>query len=57
MVVNFALMSLSYTSQKNEVVEGKNMIVVDMASSMLQTKGLINTYWADAIQKIIYILN
>lgn len=35
----------------------KNRIVVEMARSMLQTKGLHNMYYADPVQTKIYILN
>ena len=39
------------------MAERKNRTVVEMARSMLQTKGLNNSYWANLVATTIYILN
>ena len=47
----------TYTPQQNGIAERKNHIVVEMARCMLQTKGLSNSYWGDAVAIAVYILN
>lgn len=47
----------AYTPQQNGFSERKNCTIVEMARSMLQTKGLRNKYWADATRIVVYILN
>ncbi|XP_073153344.1 uncharacterized protein [Henckelia pumila] len=46
-----------YTPQQNGVAERKNRIIVEMARSMLKAKGLPNTFWAEAVNTVVYILN
>jgi transposase InsO family protein len=48
---------IAYTPQQNRVAERKNRTVVEMARSMLQTKGLSNSFWGDAVATSVYILN
>eukprot|EP00253_Pinus_taeda_P014971 PITA_14971 len=47
----------TYTPQQNGIAERKNRTVVEMARCMLQTKGLSNFYWGDAVATAVYILN
>eukprot|EP00253_Pinus_taeda_P021326 PITA_21326 len=47
----------AYTPQQNGIAERKNRVVVEMARCMLQTKGLGNSYWGDAVATALYILN
>ncbi|KAL4035058.1 hypothetical protein IC575_003732 [Cucumis melo] len=46
-----------YTPEQNGVAERKNQTVVEMARSMLQMKGLLNDFWAEAVSISIYLLN
>ncbi|KAL4335590.1 hypothetical protein GQ457_07G002370 [Hibiscus cannabinus] len=46
-----------YTPEQNGVAECKNRIVVEMARSMLQEKGLPNHFWGEAVATAVYILN
>jgi transposase InsO family protein len=50
-------LTIAYTSQQNGVAERKNRTVVEMARSMLQTKGLSNSFWGDASCYICIVLN
>eukprot|EP00253_Pinus_taeda_P028318 PITA_28318 len=47
----------TYTPQQNGIAERKNHTMVEMARCMLQTKGLSNSYWGDAVATTVYILN
>ncbi|MCO5613004.1 hypothetical protein L7F22_067277 [Adiantum nelumboides] len=46
-----------HTPQQNGVVERKNCIIVEMAWSMIKSKGLPNIFWAEAVNTAVYILN
>jgi len=48
---------IGYTSQLNGVSERKNKIVMEMAKSMLFEKGLLRSFWAEAINTTIYLIN
>jgi hypothetical protein len=50
-------LTTAYTPQQNGVAERKNRTVVEMARSMLQTKGLSNSFWGDVVGTSVYILN
>jgi len=51
-------LTTSYTPEKNNIVERKNWIVVEMARSMMQAKGLSTNFWAEAVAAAaVYILN
>ena len=50
-------LTTSYTPQQKRVAERKNCTVVELARSMLQTKGLSNSFWGDALATFLYILN
>jgi len=45
------------TPQQNGVAERKNRTIVEMASSILQSKDLPKQYWAEAVNTAVYILN
>ena len=47
----------AHTPQQNGVVKRKNRTIVEMARSMLNGKGLPNSFWAEAVNTIVYILN
>ncbi|WVZ51167.1 hypothetical protein U9M48_002333 [Paspalum notatum var. saurae] len=46
-----------YTPQQNGVVERRNQTVVAMARSMIKAKGLPGTFWGEAVNTAVYILN
>ena len=50
-------LTIRYSSQQNGVAERKNRMIVEMARSMLIEKGLSNTFWAEAVNTTIYLLN
>jgi hypothetical protein len=50
-------LTTTYTPQQNIVDERKNRTGVDMERSMLQTKGLSNSFWCDAVAIVVCILN
>jgi hypothetical protein len=45
-------LTIAYKPKKNEVVERENHTVVEMARSMLQTKGISNYFWGDTISTL-----
>ncbi|TFY53550.1 hypothetical protein EVJ58_g9393 [Rhodofomes roseus] len=46
-----------YTPQENGVAERMNRTIVEMARSMLNDAGLPPSYWGDAVQHAVYIIN
>lgn len=46
-----------YTPQQNGVVERRNRTVVEMARSMLKSKGVPAHFWAEAIKTAVHVLN
>jgi transposase InsO family protein len=46
-----------YTPQQNGVAQRKNCTLKEMANRMIQSKGLILKYWAEAINCANYIVN
>ena len=47
----------AHTLQQNDIGERKNRTIVEMARSMLNGKGLPNSFWAEVVNTIVYILN
>lgn len=47
----------AHTPQQNGVAERKNRVIVEMARSMLQGSSLPNSFWAEAVNTAVYILN
>ncbi|RZB68411.1 Retrovirus-related Pol polyprotein from transposon TNT 1-94 [Glycine soja] len=50
-------LTVAYSPQQNGVSERKNRTIMEMARSMLKEKGLPNTFWAEAVYTVVYILN
>ncbi|KAJ1704767.1 hypothetical protein LUZ63_004546 [Rhynchospora breviuscula] len=50
-------LTMPYTPQQNGVAERKNRTVVELARSMLKSKGLPNDFWAEAVATAVYLLN
>ena len=50
-------LTVRHTPQQNGVAERKNRTIVEMARSMLTSKGLPNSYWAEAVNTAVYLLN
>nr|ABA99612.1 retrotransposon protein, putative, unclassified [Oryza sativa Japonica Group] len=50
-------LTAGYSAQQNGVAERKNRTINDMANSMLQDKGMPKSFWAEAVNTAIYILN
>ena len=46
-----------YTPEQNGVAERKNRTIVEMARSMLKSKGLPYKFWAEAVTTAIYLIN
>ncbi|GJR53335.1 retrovirus-related pol polyprotein from transposon TNT 1-94 [Tanacetum coccineum] len=46
-----------YTPEQNGVAERKNRTVVEMARSMLKSKGLPNSFWVEGVTSAVYLLN
>jgi hypothetical protein len=46
-----------YTSQQNGVVERKNQTIMNTARTLLKEKHLSNTFWAEAVACLVYLLN
>eukprot|EP01018_Ginkgo_biloba_P037286 Gb_00434 [translate_table: standard] len=47
----------SYTPQQNGVAERKNRTIVEMARSMMKAKSLPNSFWAEVVATLVYLLN
>lgn len=45
------------TTQQNSIAEQKNCTIFVMTGSMLKCKYLLNTYWIETIDCIVYLLN
>jgi transposase InsO family protein len=50
-------LTTAYTPQENGVEKRNNYTMVEMERSMLQNKGLRNSFWGDAIATSLYIFN
>ena len=50
-------LTVAYFPQQNGVPKRKNWTVMEMSRSMLNEKGLPNTFWAEVVYTAIYILN
>nr|CAH66391.1 OSIGBa0134J07.9 [Oryza sativa] len=50
-------LTTGYSAQQNGVAERKNRTINDMANSMLQDKGMPKSFWAEAVNTAVYILN
>jgi len=48
-------LTVSRMSQQNGVAKRKNRIIVEMARSIMEGKGIPKTLWAEAIHTAIYI--
>ena len=50
-------LTTAYTPQQNGVVERKNRTVMNMVRSMLSDKNIPKTFWPEAMNWTIYVLN
>ena len=50
-------LTAGYSPQQNGIAERKNRTIVEMARSMMNEKGLPKTFWAEATNTAVYILN
>ena len=50
-------LTAAYTPQQNEVVERKNQTIMNMVRSMLLEKKLPETFWPEAVNWTVHILN
>ncbi|XP_050889637.1 uncharacterized protein LOC127094920 [Lathyrus oleraceus] len=50
-------LTVGYTPQQNDVSERKNQTVMEMAKSMLLEKGSPKTFWPEAVNTAVYLLN
>nr|GEV34256.1 retrovirus-related Pol polyprotein from transposon TNT 1-94 [Tanacetum cinerariifolium] len=50
-------MTAPYTPEQNGVAERKNRTVVEMARSMLKSKGLPDNFWAEGVATAVYLIN
>ncbi|KAH9291933.1 hypothetical protein KI387_042879, partial [Taxus chinensis] len=46
-----------YTPQQNGVVERRNRTIMEMARCMMHSRGVPYTYWGEAVNTTVYILN
>ncbi|KAL5582111.1 hypothetical protein UlMin_014553 [Ulmus minor] len=50
-------LTVGYTLEQNGVSERKNITVMETARAMLMEKGLLKTFWAEAVYTTVYLLN
>lgn len=50
-------MTTRYTPQQNGVAERLNRTIIEKARSMLRSKHLDNSFWADAVACACYLMN
>lgn len=50
-------LTVGYIPQQNGVSERKNQTVMEMAKSMLLEKGLPKTFWPEAVNTAVYLMN
>lgn len=46
-----------YSPQQNNVTERKNRTILDMAHSMLKSKGMPKEFWVEVVQCATYVQN
>jgi len=49
--------TMRYTPQQNDVVERKNITIMEMGHNMLAAKHFSNEYWDEAVANEVYIMN
>ncbi|ONK55055.1 uncharacterized protein A4U43_UnF8110 [Asparagus officinalis] len=50
-------LTVAYTPQQNGIAERKNRTILNMVRSMLKSKYLPKTYWTEAVDCAVYLLN
>ena len=50
-------MTTAYTPQQNDITKRKNRTVMNMVRSMLSDKNIPKTFWAEAVNWVVYVLN
>jgi transposase InsO family protein len=50
-------LTVGYTPQQNGVSERKNQTVMEMAKCMLFEKGIPSSFWAEAVNTAVYLIN
>ena len=50
-------LTASYTPQQNGVAERKNQTIINMVRSVLVEKGVPKSFWPEAVNWVIHILN
>ena len=48
---------MPYTLKHNGVTERRNMIIMNMAKSMLKAKRLLSNLWGEAVTIVMYLFN
>ena len=46
-----------YTPQQNGVIQRKNIAIFEMTRCLMHEKGLPKEYWAEATNKVVFLLN
>ena len=46
-----------YIPEQNGVAERKNRTVVEMGRSMMEGRGVLKCFWAEAVATAVYLLN
>jgi hypothetical protein len=49
--------TVSYTPQENGVIEILNQTIVERIRSMLSHSGLLKSFWAEAADTAVYLIN
>ncbi|XP_022899379.1 uncharacterized protein LOC111412689 [Olea europaea var. sylvestris] len=50
-------LTVGYVPEQNGVLERKNRTVMETTRAMLMEKSLLNTFWAEAVSTVVYLLN
>ncbi|PNX66657.1 hypothetical protein L195_g055208, partial [Trifolium pratense] len=50
-------LTASYTPQQNGVAERKNQTIINMVRSVLLEKGVLRSFWPEAVKWVIHVLN
>lgn len=50
-------LTIVYTPQQNGVAERKNKTVMNLVRAMLSVKGMLKTFWPEAVRWAIHVLN
>ncbi|KAM1738793.1 hypothetical protein ACFX11_014578 [Malus domestica] len=50
-------LTVAYSPQQNDIAPRKNRTIIEMAKSMMHEKNMLYTFWGEAVNTSVYLLN